>query len=49
MHLNINIRFNFMFQLVFGVAGLLAGFIAIATLITQANQLENICEAVSFK
>merc|ERR1711944_143263 len=31
--------------LVFGVAGLLAGFIAIATLITQANQLENICEA----
>jgi len=31
--------------LVIGAAGLLAGFIAIATLINQADQLQNICEA----
>ena len=42
-------KLSYHFQLVFGVAGLLAGFIAIATLINQADQLQNICEAVSIK
>lgn len=31
--------------LVIGAAGLLAGFIAIATLIDQSNQLHNVCES----
>ena len=30
-----------------GAAGLLAGFIAIATLIDQSNQLTNVCKSVS--
>jgi hypothetical protein len=30
---------------VIGAAGLLAGFIAIATLIDQSNQLHNVCES----